>query len=456
MKFFGTDGIRGTWGQAPFDEYTLSAIAAAFAEFAAGLPDPDPARPGRAVIGHDGRASAGDISRALAAALAAKGVACESPGLTSTPALAYATRAGRYRLGIMISASHNPAADNGLKLFAADGAKVDDAAEAAIEDWIRRFLVEPPPKWPEAKLAVRQDLEGFYAMRLQHALEDWPAPPGAAVVVDCANGGVSRLAPDILRRFHLTVIPIHYAPDGHNINLDCGAMHPEVCAAEVKARAAELGLSFDGDGDRLLAADKKGRILSGDHLLLAIALAAKKRGTLKGGGVAGTVMANFFLEEALARHELTLVRADVGDKQVAAAMAEHGMNFGGEQSGHLIARDFAPSGDGLLTALLFMGAMSELHETADSFLSLHPAYPQGLKSIRIPDKRELSALTRLALVREALERELGGHGRVLVRYSGTEPKIRLMAEAPHTAEVKDAIHRMETAVCEDFGIAPKK
>lgn len=455
MKFFGTDGIRGAWGQAPFDEYTLNAIAAAFAEHASALPDPEPSQPARVVIGHDGRASAGDITRVIAGALAARGIACESPGLTSTPALAYATRSGRFRMGVMISASHNPASDNGLKLFTAAGAKYDDAAELALEDLIRKYLVEPPPPFPDGKVTVRPDLEGIYALRLEHLMENWAPIGSPTVVIDCANGGMSHLAPDILRRFKLGVHPIHAAPDGFNINRDCGAMHPEVCAREVKAKTADLGLCFDGDGDRLLGADSRGHVVSGDHILLAIALAAKRRGTLKGDGVVGTVMANFFLEEALARHQLKLVRADVGDKQVAAALEREGMNFGGEQSGHIIAKDFAPSGDGLLTALLWMGALRELNETADSILTLYPAFPQGLKSLRVPDKRPLEQLAHLQAVKHELEQDLSGHGRILIRYSGTEPKIRLMAEAPHTAEVKEAIHRMEMAVYEDFGIQPK-
>ena len=456
MKFFGTDGIRGTWGQAPFDEYTLAAIAAAFADHAAARPGAAGETAGKVVIGHDGRASAGDITGALARAFSARGLAVESTGLTSTPSLAYAARAGRYRLGVMISASHNLAADNGLKLFGGDGKKIADADEEAIEELIRGHLVTPPSAGGDGKVALKNTLEGMYAQHLQHLLSDFPAPPALTMVVDCANGGTSHIAPDLLRGQHFTVIPIHYAPDGHNINDRCGALHPETCAAEVKSREADLGLSFDGDGDRLLVADMKGKILSGDHLLLAMVLAAKKRGTLKGNGAVGTTMSNFFLEEAFAAEGLELVRADVGDRNVAREMTARGMNFGGEQSGHLISSDHAPHGDGLLTALLFIAALGELDTTADQFFKAHTPYPQGLKSLRVPDKRPLEQLDGLNAEIKTLEDELHGHGRVVVRYSGTEPKIRLMVEAPRSAAVRDALHRLETAAHKDFDLpAPK-
>jgi phosphoglucosamine mutase len=452
MKFFGTDGIRGTWGQAPFDEYTLACIAAALAEYVETLPMKAPDEVKKVVIGHDGRSSAGDISKALAAAFAAAHIGAESPGLLTTPALAYATRAGRYRLGVMISASHNPAQDNGIKLFTEKGHKLADADEESIEAGIRRFLISPPPPAPPAEVKLQPQLTGLYAQHLHSLMEPLPQLERRTLVLDCANGGISNLAPEVFRHHHFAVLPIHNKPDGHNINLKCGALHPEACADAVKQQQADLGLSFDGDGDRLLASDRKGRILTGDHLLLALTLAARKRGTLKGSGAVGTVMSNFFLDEAFNAEELKLVRSDVGDRNVWSAMAEQGMNYGGEQSGHIIASDFAPTGDGLLTALLFLSAMAELETTPEAFRKKYQPYPQGLKSLRVPDKRPIADLKKLAGVSAALQTELEGHGRLLIRYSGTEPKLRLMVEAPHTAQVKDALHRMEAAVLKDFGM----
>ncbi len=453
MKFFGTDGIRGTWGQAPFDDYTLAAIAAALAEYTETLPALAPDEIKSVLIGHDGRSSAGDITKTLAAGFAACHIRAESPGLITTPALAYATRAGRHRLGVMISASHNPAQDNGIKLFTEKGHKLTGGDEESIESGIRRFLIAPPPPAGPAEVKLQPQLAGLYAQHLHSQLEPLPPLERRTLVLDCANGGISNLAPEVFRHHHFTVLPIHNKPDGHNINLKCGALHPEICAAAVKQQQADLGLCFDGDGDRLLIADRKGRILTGDHLLLALTLAARKRGALKGDGAVGTVMSNFFLDEAFAAESLKLIRSDVGDRNVWSAMAEHGMNYGGEQSGHLIAADYAPTGDGLLTALLFLAAMAELETTPEAFRKKYPPYPQGLKSLRVPDKRPIAELKKLDEVSAALKTELEGHGRLLIRYSGTEPKLRLMVEAPHTAQVKDALHRLESAVYEDFGIA---
>jgi phosphoglucosamine mutase len=376
----------------------------------------------------------------LAGGLRAAGVECVSAGVLPTPGVAQLVRRDKFAAGLMVSASHNPYRDNGIKLIGANGMKLPDETEAHIEERIHALLV-PPAAGLESNLVpqeqkppVEPGLAEEYIELLRGAVAGLDLS-GLRLVVDCANGAASQVAPELLRRLGAQVTPIHAAPDGKNINLDCGALHPEALAAKVKEVGAEAGVAFDGDADRAMLVSSTGRVVDGDGVLLAAARWMKEKDTLKGGTVVGTVMANLGLEVALREAGLALVRTAVGDRYVLEEMLRRGANLGGEQSGHVIFLDDSPAGDGLLTALKMLRIVRERGASLDELVRDLKVFPQVLKNVRVREKPPLEQLPAVQRAIQEAEAALGERGRVVVRYSGTEPLLRVMVEAESQADV---------------------
>jgi phosphoglucosamine mutase len=344
---------------------------------------------------------------------------------------------------VVISASHNPYHDNGIKLIATTGMKFPDETEAQIEERIHALLavgVEPA----EHASAVDMGLVHDYLELLRPAASE--SLSGLHLVVDCANGAATRVAPKLLRELGASVTAIHASPDGRNINQHCGALHPEAVVAKVQEIRADLGVAFDGDADRALFATASGRVVNGDGVLLASARWMKSKGTLKGGAVVGTVMANLGLEVALKQAELSLVRAAVGDRYVLEEMQRRGANLGGEQSGHIIFLDDAPTGDGVLTALKVLAIVRATGKSLEELTADLKVFPQTLRDIRVREKKPLEELPAVQKAIEKAEATLGERGRVVVRYSGTEPLLRVMVEAETEEDVKKWTQHISAAV----------
>ncbi len=438
-ELFGTDGIRGTANTHPMTcEVALQLGYAAGAMFSRGR------HRNRVVIGKDTRRSGYMLEPALTAGFVAAGMDVTLLGPLPTPAVAYLTPSLRCELGVMISASHNPFGDNGIKLFGPDGFKLSDAIEAEIE---RRMAAAPA-------LAQGQDLGrvdrlegagGRYVEACKSTLPQEVTLAGLSIVVDCAHGAAYRVAPKVLWELGAEVIDLGTAPDGFNINDGCGSTAPSALQERVVAAGADLGIALDGDADRLIMVDEKGRLVDGDQLIALIARSWHDKDRLHGGGVVCTQMSNLGLERFLGGLGLSTVRTKVGDRYVVEAMRAGGFNVGGEQSGHLILGDYATTGDGLVAALQVMAVMVErgrpLSEVTHAFTPL----PQKLKNIRVPARPDLTR-PDIARVIAAGEAQLVGHGRLVVRPSGTEPLVRVMVEADDErllasvlAEVSDGI-----------------
>ncbi|HYX71014.1 MAG TPA: phosphoglucosamine mutase [Terriglobales bacterium] len=452
-RLFGTDGIRGVAGEFPLDNDTVLLIGRVLGRrLAAGDLHP------RVVLGQDTRASSARLADTLARGMAEPGVEVESAGIVSTPAVAYLARQRSYRAGIVISASHNPWTDNGIKVFGHDGYKLPDQVELEIEGEIFSRLAEPQraDAEPASPLKVRASLPGDPA--LKQAYEDWlcgRVDLGGArrlkVVVDCANGAASALAPEVLARSGLPVQAINVSPDGQNINDHCGALHPEVVAKAAKERRADLGISFDGDADRALFADHEGKVVNGDAVLLLAARAMQSRGALRNDTVVATTMSNMGLEAALGRSGIRMLRAPVGDKYVLEEMRKSGAVLGGEQSGHILFLDQATTGDGLLTALRVLEIVGQSGKPLAELVADLKVFPQTIQNVRVREKRPLEEVEAVRRAIEEAERQLGSKGRVVVRYSGTEPLARVMVEAGSEAAMRAHAHAIAEAIRNALG-----
>jgi phosphoglucosamine mutase len=445
-RYFGTDGIRGRAGQAPLDADTVQRIGRAIVR-ALGIDAP------RVLIGRDTRESGPEIEQHLAAGLAAEGAHPESAGVIPTPAIAHLARQrsgpGRqgYHLGVVISASHNPYQDNGIKVFGGAGRKFSTELEDRTEQHIADLAGQPTL---EARGVEARDLGRAYVDHLKRSYGG-PVLDGMRVVVDCANGATSFLARRLFEELGARVTAINDRPDGRNINRDCGATHPECVAARVQAEGADLGLAFDGDGDRCILADATGRVVDGDHVLFLTARHLQSKGSLQGGAVVATVMSNVGLEIALARTGIPLVRTAVGDRNVLEEMERRGANLGGEQSGHVIFLDHEPTGDGLLTGLKVLEVVKasgrNLHELAADLV----VYPQVLLNVRVRERAEIEAIPEIKSRLDHARSALDGRGRLVVRYSGTEPLLRVMAEGPDEGEVRSLAQSIADAVTARLG-----
>ncbi len=452
-KLFGTDGIRAVAGEAPLDRKTVYATGVALAH---SLGHKNQA-PGvllgpRVLLGMDTRESSEWIAAVLTSGLQQGGATVESAGVITTPGVAYLARKHGFAAGVVISASHNPWQDNGIKVFGGDGYKLPDEVELAIEDEIfRRLGSETAPsagaeKGPEPVPQYRQEYEVF----LRAAVPGLTLA-GKRIVVDCANGAASAIAPELFAELGGAVHLTHAHPDGRNINADCGALHPEVVAREVKAEGAELGITLDGDADRALFADAQGRVVNGDTVLLLAARDLKARGELHGDLVVATTMSNMGLEAALGRDGIRMLRAPVGDKYVLQQMQEHHASLGGEQSGHILFPAKSTTGDGLLTALLVLDIVQRsgkpLHELAADL----KVFPQVIVNVRVREKRPLDQVAAIAESIQQAEAALAKNGRVVVRYSGTEALARVMIEAESEEHMRLHADRIAEAIRAELG-----
>ena len=443
-RLFGTDGIRGVAGEPPLDPATVTALGIALGddlkhEGLAGAP---------VLIGMDTRESGPAIAAQLAEGLERTGVRTEFAGVVTTPGVAWLTRTGGYAAGVMISASHNPFQDNGIKIFARTGYKLPDAEEHEIEEEIFRILPalqsHAAPAGLQAGFAPRPYLD-FLLSTLSVPLR------GMRVVLDCGNGAASALAPDLFREAGAEVTAMFNEPNGRNINLNCGALHVEHLRQRVLETGADAGIAFDGDADRSILISPRGRVVDGDAALLIAARRLRTDGHLTNNVVVSTVMSNLGLEKALERHGIEMVRTPVGDKYVLEEMLRRNAALGGEQSGHMIFRDFATTGDGMLTGLKLMETCVRENATLDELAEDMVVFPQLLVNIRVLHRKPLDQLPRVTDAIRECEEALEGSGRVLVRFSGTEPLARVMVEGPDTATVENWAHRVADVIRAELG-----
>ncbi len=434
---FGTDGIRGVAGQPPLDRKTARAVGAALARW---VIESQPDR--QVVIGMDTRESGAWIAAEVASGLAWRGVKVEFAGVTTTPGVAYLAKNGPFAAGVMISASHNPYRDNGIKLIGHAGYKLPDEQEERLETEIFALL-EHDLDLPAVQLAVNAGLDCTY---LDHLAATLPGGlHGLRLVVDCANGSASALAPELFARLGARVHPIHCAPDGRNINLNCGSLHLEGLRSAVIEQKADAGVAFDGDADRALFVSRSGKIIDGDAVLFLMAR------YWKAPLVVATVMSNLGLEVALRKHGIEMVRTPVGDKYVLEEMLRRDAPIGGEQSGHVIFRQYATTGDGMLTALRVFEVMRETGSSLDELTAEIQVYPQRLVNVHIRERKPLEDLPAVMAEIRAAEKSFGDTGRVLVRFSGTEPLARVMVEGPKLAQVDAVAHRIADRIRAELG-----
>lgn len=430
--YFGTDGIRGTVGGPVMNPAFLRRVGHALGRY---LFERFPNKPRHAVIGRDTRASGPALAEALTEGLSHYGVRLYDIGVVPTPAIAMVLRDLHADLGLVLTASHNPAGDNGLKVFGEAGHKLTDEHEARVEaylDEVGELAADPAgrgARWP-------YDGAAFYANFIRSFLDEG-CLQGWTVVVDTANGASHAVAPAVLRQLGARVVQLGGAPDGLNINAGVGSEHPEAMAEAVRRERAHLGLAFDGDADRLVVADDTGALVDGDELLALIGLHLLQRGQLGAKTLVATVMSNLGLDAALRQAGGTVRRAAVGDRYVLQAMRESGSTFGGENSGHLIFSDFSTAGDGLLAAIKLIEVLLAKREPLSRLRGAVRLYPQRKANLRLAEKIPFAELPGWEAAVAAIAAPLGAEGRVLVRYSGTEPKLRLLAEAP-SAEAADA------------------
>ena len=438
-KFFGTDGIRGrTNTGAMTAEMAMKVGMAAGAHFVRGD------HRHRVVIGKDTRLSGYMIENALVSGFTSVGMDVVQVGPMPTPAVAMLTQSMRADLGVMISASHNPYYDNGIKLFGPDGYKLSDADESAIE-----ALLASPPALAESEKIGRarrvEDARGRYTHFAKSCFPEELRLDGLKIVIDCANGAAYLVAPSALWELGADVVAIGVTPNGTNINDHCGSTSPQLLQETVVASGADIGIALDGDADRLIIVDEKGRIVDGDQIMALIGMSWAQAGTLKGGGVVATVMSNLGLERCLQGAGLTLERTAVGDRYVLERMRSGGFNVGGEQSGHVILSDYATTGDGLVAALQVLAELVRQGKPASEVLHLFDPVPQLLKNVRFSGGKPLEAESVKRVIADA-EGTLNGKGRLVIRASGTEPVIRVMAEGDDAAQVEQVVDAICAAV----------
>ena len=430
MKLFGTDGIRGKAGTAPLEPRTVARVGAAIARAMSTGGD----HRLRFVIGRDTRESGTWIEEELARGLTSEGAVVVSAGVVPTPAVAYLARTEGFDAGIVISASHNPYDDNGIKVFGGAGTKLTEQLEASVE----QRVADASWSVPDAPGRIDpQDLSAHYVEHLELIMKTAGPLAGAHVVIDCANGATCRIAPALFTRLGLDVQSIGVEPNGRNINLNCGSTHLKGLAEAVVGSKARLGIAFDGDGDRALFVDHAGRVVDGDAVLLMAAIYLNDRGRLPGSAIVATVMSNIGLEIALRNRGIEMVRTAVGDKYVMEEMIKRGLALGGEQSGHIIFSDHLFTGDGLATALTVLRMMADTGKELDELAGALVTYPQVLVNVRVREKTDYMQVPAIADTVKRVEQGLAGNGRLLVRYSGTEPLLRIMLEGKDDAEIKE-------------------
>jgi phosphoglucosamine mutase len=435
-RLFGTDGVRGVAGRWPLDPPTIARLGAAVARHSGDAP--------RIVLGRDTRESGEWIEREFARGATSAGASVASAGVLPTPGVAFLAREHDFDLGVVLSASHNPYEDNGIKVFSGHGQKFGEDDERAVE----AIMADPSWQVPgsaDARLE-RIDLTAPYLARLARLLPSAGPLQGARIGVDMANGATTATAVRLFESLGFEVVALGNEPDGRNINLACGSTHPARLAGEVVARGCRIGVAFDGDGDRAIFVDRGGRVVDGDAVLLILALDLHRQGRLPGDTVVATVMSNIGLEIALRDHGLALIRTPVGDKYVNEAMLAGGFALGGEQSGHVILAEHLPTGDGMATALAVMRVMAATGRELADLASALRTYPQTLVNVRVREKAPIETVPAISAAIARVEAALDGRGRVLVRYSGTEPLLRVMIEGEDQQTVQAWAEEIADAV----------
>ncbi|MGD9885940.1 MAG: phosphoglucosamine mutase [Reyranella sp.] len=440
-SLFGTDGVRGRANSEPMTAETAMRIG-----MAAGQVFNRGGHRHRAVIGKDTRLSGYMIEQALTAGFLSVGIDVLLLGPLPTPAVGFLTRAMRADIGVMVSASHNPYEDNGIKLFGPDGFKLSDAVEAGIEKLVTSsaIILAAPAAVGRAKRL--DDAEGRYIEAVKASVGRALDLTGLKIVVDCANGAAYKVAPTVLWELGAEVVSLAVAPDGFNINAGCGSTHPALLQEHVITHNADIGIALDGDADRVVLVCEQGRLIDGDQLMATIADGWRTSGRLTGEGVVATVMSNLGLERYLGARQLRLVRTQVGDRYVLERMRADGFNLGGEQSGHIIMTDHATTGDGLMAALHALAAMRRKGQRASEAFHAFEPVPQLLKNVRVGDATSALAAASVAKAIAAGEARLGKAGRILVRKSGTEPLIRVMAEGDDSDLVRTVVDQIVEAI----------
>ena len=451
-KLFGTDGIRAVAGESPLDPATIYSVGLALAHTLRKTV----AQP-KVILGRDTRESGPWIAATLADGLRQAGAIVESAGVVTTPAIAFLARTRGFDAGAVISASHNPWSDNGIKLFGGDGFKFPDAAELAMEQEILHHAAQTqisnPPNFPAVS-----DNPAFQTDYIQFLIDCVPglSLSGLKIVADCANGAAAAIAPELLRRLNggqtagLTFLNID--PDGRNINANCGALHPDFVGREATERGADIGLTFDGDADRCMLADARGNVINGDAILLIAAHDLRSRGLLTGNLVVATTMSNMGLEAALKRSGIRMLRAPVGDRYVLEMMQEEDAALGGEQSGHILFPHLATTGDGLLTALVVLDLVARTGKSITELTADLKVFPQVIVNVKVREKKPLDSIPTVAAAILAAENELKDSGRVVIRYSGTEPLARVMIEAESEDAMRRHANSIAAAIRDELGV----
>jgi phosphoglucosamine mutase len=443
-RLFGTDGVRGRAGVPPLDAQTIRRLGRALVTAL-----PATAEAPHLLIGRDTRESGEWIERELAFGAIAAGAAVTSAGVISTPAIAYLTRSQGYTAGVVISASHNPFHDNGIKVFSGAGEKFTEALEAEVEGIVADSSWREPQG--EAPPVPRVDLVEPYLAHAREAMAGAFPAHARRIAIDCGHGAMSLLAPAALRALGFDVIRIGCEPDGRNINLGCGSTQPQTLAALVVERGCQIGVAFDGDGDRAILVDGHGAITDGDAIMYLCAKQMKATGRLRGNAVVATVMSNIGLELALRDLGIEIVRCPVGDKYVMEELLRDNLALGGEQSGHIIFADSLFTGDGLVTAINVLRVMAETGESLASLTSGLKTFPQVLLNVRVREKRDWRAIPAIANAAAAVNGRLAGRGRLLVRYSGTEPLLRVMIEGERQDQIDAWAEEIAAAVRQQIG-----
>src|ERR1700752_211763 len=448
---FGTDGIRGEAGKFPLDPTTVTAIGFSLASHLAER-DANP----QIIIGRDTRESGASIEHSLIEGTSKAGVECLSAGVITTPGVALLTRKHKASAGVVISASHNPYQDNGIKIFAPSGQKMDDSVERMIEADIFAQTEPPsstqsipPPSSPELEDKLQQEYLSFLADEIGRDLN----LEGLRMVIDCANGASSALAPVLFARLGAKVLAINASPDGQNINRDCGSLHIDSLRQRVVDQKADLGVAFDGDADRSLFIDNKGDFVDGDATLWALAAHLQSHGKLKDNTVVATVMSNIGLEIALRSAGIRLVRTDVGDKYVLEELLRLGESLGGEQSGHIILPELSLAGDGMITALCLLRALRESRQTLAEMTAGFKKYPQILVNVKVREKVPFAELPSVQTAVREVEALLSQKGRLLLRYSGTERLARVMIEGENQHLIEEYAQRIAGAIESEIGVS---
>jgi phosphoglucosamine mutase len=449
-KLFGTDGVRGKAGEYPLDHATVARLGAALVRaMQPAVFEREGRRPLRFVVGRDTRESGSWIEEELARGAGSEGASVTSAGVLPTPAIAYVTPAMAFDAGIVISASHNPFEDNGIKVFSGKGEKFTEALEREVEAIVAETHWAVPPA-----AAAHFDHTNVVDEYLAHTRLAFPDPHGlrgAKIALDAANGATTTVAPKLFADLGFELVVLGAGPDGRNINLACGSTHPDALARAVREGGCCLGVAFDGDGDRAIFSDANGRIVDGDAVLLMCARHLQANGRLKGNAVVATVMSNIGLEIALRDSGIEMVRCPVGDKYVMEEMVRRDLSLGGEQSGHIIFAEHLFTGDGIATALNVLRVMAETGRELADLASELVSYPQVLLNVRVRERKDLSAVPEIAEAMARVEARLAGQGRLLVRYSGTEPLLRVMIEGRDQAEIHGWASEIAGKVKEHLG-----